>query len=150
MLKYVLLASAMLATTPALAQDNPAAPPSQTNPAAPQSQPVPAQTPAADDQMATAPAQSDAAAQPAASKDQIAQVVESEFPTYDKDGDGTLNSREFGAWMVALRTQSDSSAKTDGAEMKKWTATAFAQADTDKSKSVSKPELTTFLASNKG
>lgn len=148
MMKYVLLASAMLASTPALAQDNPAAPPSQNNPAAPQTPPA-TQPPAAEDQLA-APAQSDAAAQPATTQDQIAQVVESEFPSYDKDGNGSLDAREFGAWMVALRTQSDSSAKPDSPEMKKWTATAFAQADSDKSKSVSKPELATFLSSNKG
>jgi len=84
--------------------------------------------------------------QPAAGKDQIAQVVESEFPTYDKDGSGALSSTEFASWMVKLKTDTDPATKADSSTTKKWIAQAFAQADSDKSKTVSMAELESFLS----
>jgi Ca2+-binding EF-hand superfamily protein len=77
---------------------------------------------------------------------QVAQVVDTEFPTYDKNGDGKLSATEFGGWMVALKSKTDPSTKPDAPETKKWVSAAFAQADTDKSKSLTKTEVTSFLS----
>ncbi|VVT16458.1 Calcium-binding protein [Sphingomonas sp. EC-HK361] len=151
MLKIAFLASAMTIAVPVAAQTaqtapaalQQTAPATQTTPAAPatatdpmQAQPATPATPA--DPAATA-------AQPAASGDQVAQVVNTEFPTYDKNSDGNLSKTEFASWMTALKA-ADPSAKKDAAADKKWNDAAFAQADADKSKSVSKDELTGFLS----
>jgi len=124
----------------------------QTAPADPTTAPAqtaqasPAQaTPAQSDPAAAAPAQT-ASAQPATKADQIAQVVNTEFPTYDKDSNGALNEAEFGTWMVALKTASDPTTKAESASTKAWVDQAFATADTDKNKSLSKTELTGFLS----
>ncbi len=195
MLKHALLASAILISAPALAQNQPQPtipapdanaapaqpqatpapqPPTATN-AAPQTAPAPTAavpatpappttadsqpqtmpatptTPAANAQAAN-PAPADPAtaaatpASPAAAPGaQVADVVNSEFGTYDKNKDGKLSQAEFGAWMTALRTKADPSIKDDAAN-KAWVAQAFSQADSDKSKSISKDELTNFLA----
>ena len=141
MLKYALLAGVMTIAGPAFAQStttsSPTAPTATTSAADPSMSPAqtaPGQTP-----------QTAQATQPA-SGDQVAQVVDTEFPTYDKNGDGKLSVAEFGDWMVALKTKTDPSTKPGAPETKKWVAAAFAQADTDKSKSLSKPELTSFLS----
>lgn len=173
MLKYALLAGAMVVSVPALAQTTPAA--DQNTPTtdatapvasqavpAPMAQPAPAAPTAAQPQTApadpTAPAPSAqaatpapadpaaTAAQPAAGGDQVAAVVNKEFPTYDKDSNGTLSKTEFTAWMLALKSASDPSVKADDPKTKAWMTQAFTQADSDKSKSVSKDELTNFLA----
>ena len=179
MLKYVLLASAITISAPALAQskpaDTPTAPTTQVAPAqtAPQAAPIPATpadtaqpqtvTPAdpmvaQDSQAGAQPAQADPAAQPvqqAAAEPvtgpvtgaaQIAQVVNTEFPAYDKDKSGTLNEPEFGAWMIALKEKSDPSTKPDSPATKAWVDQAFASADKDKNKSLSKAEVTSFLS----
>ncbi len=158
MLNYALLAGAMIMSAPAIAQEQqpqPAkgemstAPTTDTAPiansaAAPaQSAPTANDPVSAADQATTATADTTSAATGA---DKVAQVVDTEFPTYDKNADGALSSTEFGTWMVALRTASDASLKAGSKEMKAWTASAFAQADIDKSKTVSKVELTGFLA----
>lgn len=152
MLKFTPLAGAMLIAAPAIAQQAPtdaqslqpssASPAGQTTPTTP--------VPADPATMPAAPVDAAPVGQPVTGADQIAQVVEAEFPTYDKDADGTLNTAEFGAWMVALRSATDKSVTADSKSMKTWTKTAFAQADADKSKSITKTELTGFLASNKG
>ncbi|WP_084238527.1 EF-hand domain-containing protein [Sphingomonas asaccharolytica] len=194
MLKHVLLASAILITAPALAQNQPqtATPQTDTNaaPAQPQTAPAPAAPTAsapapqttsaptsaapttppapttADAQPQTAPAPTapapnaqaanaaptdpaTAAAAPANPGAQVADVVGGEFGTYDKNKNGSLSKTEFGAWMTALRTKADPSLKDDAAN-KAWVAQAFTQADTDKSKSVSKDELTNFLSQGSG
>ena len=92
---------------------------------------------------AAAPVQT--AAQPATKADQIAQVVSTEFPSYDKDSSGSLNETEFSSWMVALKTASDPTTKAESAATKTWVNQAFATADTDKDKALSKTELTGFL-----
>lgn len=162
MLKYALLAGAVAMATPALAQT--ASTGTQTTPmpmtTAPQSAPVqptpmtaptqttPMQTVPTQTMPSTTPAQT-ATTQPATTGDQVAQAVGGEFGTYDKDGNGVLSESEFGAWMVALKTASDPSTKAEASATKKWIGAAFAQADTDKSKSVSKTELTGFLSQGK-
>ena len=152
MMKYAFLAGAMMVSAPVLAQVAPA--PAQTTPAAPQSattttaDPMQAATPSAEpaEPAQAAPAEG----QVQATGSQIAQVVDTQFPTYDKDGDGQLNKAEFTQWMVALKAQTDPSTKAESPATKKWVGTAFAQADTDKSKKVSKTELTGFLSQGQG
>ena len=162
MLKYVFLAGAMTLSAPAFAQDVPAqaTPPQTTQPvpvtteptapvqpqAVPQA-PAPADSVAtpAQDSTATAPSDAPAAVQPAATT-QVADVVTKEFPSYDKNADGALSAKEFDAWMVALKTASDPATKATAPATKTWLTQAFAQADTDKNKKVSKAELTGFLS----
>ncbi len=151
-MKYAFLGAAMMASAPVLAQVTPA--PAQSEPTSPQTAPVTSADPA---QAATpgtdpaAPAQATPAqGQVQATGDQIAQVVDTQFPTYDKNGDGKLSKAEFGQWMVALKSQTDPSTKADAPATKKWVGTAFAQADTDKDKAVSKAELTGFLSQGQG
>ena len=150
MLNYALLAGAMMIAAPAIAQTTTQTAPNPTPsgtmtpvaPAAPATttDAMPATPQAAPQTAAAAPAE-----QPATGS-QVAQVVDTEFPTYDKDGDGKLSQVEFSAWMVALKTKSDPATKADSPATKKWNTAAFVQADTDKSKSVSKDELTGFLS----
>jgi len=109
---------------------------------------------AQDSQAATQQVQADPTAQPAqqvaaapvTGAAQIAQVVNTEFPTYDKDKNGTLNESEFSAWMIALKEKSDPSTKPDSPATKAWVDQAFASADKDKNKALTKSELTGFLS----
>lgn len=155
MLKYALLAGVMTIAAPALAQ-------TQTN-TAPQTTTAPAQvpdgSPVVDPQASPAtpmdsapvtttdgtPTQS-AATEPAAGGDQVATVVQTEFPTYDANKDGKLEKTEFASWMVKLKQASDPKASATSAETKSWVNAAFAQADKDKDKSVTQPELVGFLS----
>ena len=127
-------------------------PTTATDGAQAQTAPVAAAQPAPQTPVATtpAPAQEAAATTPAApaaaSATQIAQVVNTEFPSYDKDSNGDLSKAEFGTWMVALKTASDPSTKAADASTQTWVGNAFASADTDKSSAVSKDELTKFLS----
>lgn len=170
MSKTVFLGAAVMMSVPALAQvqrepgsppqttttppvETPATPDVTTDPAA---VPVPAndmapvaqaQTPQQTPQQPTTATDTAAAtAQPATGATQIAQVVDTEFPSYDKDGNGGLNKAEFASWMVALKTASDPATKATDQATKTWVGTAFAQADKDKSAAVSKAEVTAFLA----
>ena len=128
--------------------------PQTVTPADPMAAAPASPAPAQDAQAATQQVPADPAVQPAqqaatapvTGAAQIAQVVNTEFPTYDKDKSGTLNQSEFGAWMVALKEKSDPSTKPDSLATKAWVAQAFASADKDKSKSLSKAELTGFLS----
>ncbi|MCI1141594.1 EF-hand domain-containing protein [Sphingomonas sp. WKB10] len=163
MLKYALLAGVMTVASPALAQQTTNTAPTQaTTQTAPQSQ-APAGSPVTDAQPAATPMDSATAAaapadatqtaaaqtattQPATGADQVASVVETEFPTYDANKDGKLEKAEFASWMVKLKQASDPKATATDAKTKSWVNSAFAQADKDKSKSVSKPELIGFLS----
>jgi hypothetical protein len=154
MLKHVLLAGAMIIAAPAIAQTTPqtganSAPTAATGPVAPAAPATTANTAPTTPQAAPATPDATAQAAPteqAATGSQVAQIVDAEFPTYDKDSDGNLNSAEFAAWMTALKMKSDPSTKADSPATKKFNTAAFAQADTDKSKSVTKAELTGFLS----
>jgi hypothetical protein len=81
---------------------------------------------------------------------QASNIIDAEFPTYDKDSSGTLNNAEFSEWMVKLKTASDPSTQADSAATRSWVAAAFAQADADRSSSLTKAELATFLGINRG
>jgi len=151
MLKYALLAGVMALSGPAMAQNQ-----SNTVPAQPATgQTVPdtgssgAQPMTSTDATAAgdpAAASQTAATQPAAGADQVASVVQSEFPTYDANQDGKLEKTEFASWMVKLKQASDPKASAESASTRKWVSAAFAQADTDKSQSVTQPELIGFLS----
>lgn len=99
----------------------------------------------------TAPAQTTGAAAQSAQAQPtggVQSVVDKEFATYDKDGNGSLDKVEFGAWMDALKAKQPAGASAQMADPK-WNDAAFAQADADKSNVVSKSELTTFLSGGK-
>ncbi len=147
MLKYAMLAGAVMIAAPVLAQaaaTSPQAPASGGSVAAQTSQSDAMATPQSGAPTDPVPMQS-AAREQAATGSQVAQVVDTEFPTYDKNGDGKLSAAEFAGWMVALKTKTDPSTKPDAPETKKWVSAAFAQADTDKNKSLTKTEVTSFL-----
>lgn len=92
----------------------------------------------------TAPAEA-AAQGTAATPTQVAQIVDKEFPAYDKDATSDLNEAEFAAWMKTLRKSTEPALDTESAEVATWIGQAFAAADKDSSKTVTKIELTGFL-----
>jgi len=123
MIRAFFLASALLAAPSVWAQ---ATAPQQAAPAAPEGQ----------------------QAQPAKSGDAVASIVDTEFPAYDQNHDGQLDKAEFSRWMVALK---DQELKATGkslppAEVTAWADGAFVTADTDKSATISKPELIAYLS----
>ena len=153
MLKQMLMIGAAAMSFPALAQTtgptaDPMTPPTANEPA-----------PAPDTTMPTNPAPApspDASAPPAAAQSapssaaatptQIAQIVDTEFPTYDADANGDLNEAEFSTWMKKLRAATEPSVDPESADVKTWIGQAFAAADADKSGAVNKTELTGFLS----
>ncbi|MBS0504322.1 MAG: EF-hand domain-containing protein [Proteobacteria bacterium] len=167
MLKGLLLMSAAMIAAPALAQSK-AAPPASTNAAQPaaaaQTPPAadPAQSPTAatpttppasnTPTTAATPAPTGETATPAASAtpapanttSAVASVVATDWAKYDKDNNSQLSKEEFAAWMTALREQNPAQ-KAAVKDVNAWTTAAFAQADKDKSGSVTKAELETFL-----
>jgi len=139
MLKYAILAGAVLVAAPVLAQATTISPQTSAPGDAVAGQAAPSGAP-----TDAVPMQSAAREQPATGS-QVAEVVNTEFPTYDKNGDGKLSAAEFSGWMVALKSKTDPTTKPDAPETKKWVSAAFAQADTDKNKSLTKTEVTSFL-----
>lgn len=147
MMRPVLFASALLISGSAFAQTTtPAQTTAPDAATATQDSTTTAPAPVTQPDPATQTAQSTAEAGQPASGDQIAQIVEAEFPKYDKDGKGQLTETQFSEWMVALRSASDPATSADKPEVKAWVRQAFTQADKDKSKAVSKAELTSFLS----
>ena len=135
MLRTLLITSALFVSAPVLAQQSEQAP-MQPQAASPMGAPQPA-----------APAQP-SAAQPATTSSAIASIVDSEFAAYDTNKDGVLDQSEFSRWMVALK---DQEMKTTGAtlpaeKLTAWVSGAFTSADKDKSVTVSKPELISYLS----
>ena len=107
--------------------------------------PAEAATPTTPAPAAEAAVATPAPAQPGSQQDQVASIVNTEFAAYDKDGNGSLDQTEFGAWMIALRVKAEPAFVADSPEAKAWVTGAFTQADADKSASVNAVELTTFL-----
>lgn len=140
MLKSLMLASAVLIAAPALAQNaDTTANPNAATPATPAA-------PAQDGQAAqpASPAQPSAQAQPNANPaDAVAAVVAADWNTYDTDKNGALSKEEFAKWMIALREKSPQQQPV--ADINAWTNAAFAQADKDKSSTVTQTELQAFL-----
>lgn len=137
MTKFILIGATLIAA-PLAAQEvtSPTTAPSQsqTMPPADPAQTTPTQTPPSTD---TAVAQTLPATDPSASG------ADQEFATYDKDANGALSRSEFRTWISAHHA---AAAPADANAAKKSAGSAFAQADTDRSRSVSKEELTSYLA----
>lgn len=136
-MKTLLIAAGAVAlSAPAFAQMTPSANTTQstttttTTPATPTA-------PATTSQTTTTTAPAAAPADPKA-------LIASEFPTYDKDSNGTLDKTEFAAWMAALKAKTDTT-PTPAAELAKWTDGAFVTADKDQSKTITLVELQTYL-----
>jgi hypothetical protein len=94
-------------------------------------------------------AQSTAAAPAAESRAATVQkLVDAEFPTYDANSNGDLDQAEFSKWVLALQGASGDpkAAAMDETAKNSWAKAAFASADADKSKKVSKDEMNKFLA----
>jgi hypothetical protein len=150
----ILTASSLLAlaATPALAQQadpmsNPE-PSAAAQPAEPATPATPA-TPAAPDAAAT-PATPAEPAVPAAAVAEpkevtVAKLVDTEFPTYDANKNGDLDQPEFTKWVLALHEAGGTAKQADAATKAKWAKDAFAAADADKSKKISKTEMNKFL-----
>ncbi|MES2158724.1 MAG: EF-hand domain-containing protein [Pseudomonadota bacterium] len=139
MIRTILFTTAMAIAAPAMAQQT-AMPDQAATPAAPQ-----AATPAAPAEPQVATPQ---AATPANPTNAVASIVDTEFPAYDANSDGSLDQSEFSKWMVALKDQEmKATGKTLPAEqVTAWANGAFTTADADKSTSISKPELVTYLS----
>lgn len=128
---------------PAPVPVDPAVTPAPAAPAAPVATPAPVDPAAAP--AAPAPI---AAAEPT-KEQQVNQIVDAEFASYDGDGDGNLTKAEFAKWIIAMRD----AAQTQGAELPtldkaskdKWANAAFTSADTDKSRKISKVEMSSYL-----
>ena len=136
MMKTILLAGTMVIAAPALAQTQVPVTPTAAAPA--QTAPAPTTTPTTP--VETTPP----AASAAPTQTQVAQVVDQQFGTYDKDANGALSKAEFSAWMTALKAQANAK-EADPAKETAWNDAAFRQADGDKSATVTKVELTGFL-----
>ena len=141
-MKKLLFAASVLASAPLSAQA-PAAP-AQTAPAPVAMPATTAPPPAAAPQQPamTTGAGAVTTAPPAA---EVAGIVSREFPSYDRNRDGTLDQGEFGTWMVKLKTIADPASTANAAAVKTWVNAAFAQADQDKSRTLTLGELTGFL-----
>lgn len=136
MVRTIVLTGLMAMSAPVLAQTAPASP---TAPVPPAAQPESA--------MPAAPAAP--AATPTNAAGAVATIVDSEFPAYDGNKDGQLDKAEFSRWMIALKTQE---MKATGSQLPAdkvtaWVDGAFTTADADKSVSISKPELISYLSS---
>jgi hypothetical protein len=144
MLKLVSISIAALAASSAFAQvADPAAPSASPSTAVPSA----AQPGAIDPAAPTQPGST--AADPAAgAASPVAAVVDSQFPTYDKDKSGTLSGPEFKQWIADLKAQEMTSEgkAADPAVAKQYAATAWKAADKNKDGTVSKDELTAFLS----
>jgi hypothetical protein len=140
-MKKLLIATTALIAVPAFAQMAPATPPSTTTQSSTTTQTAPAD-PAA---SASTTTQTDTTSTTTtATPSDPKALIASEFPTYDKDANGSLNKAEFATWIGALKSKSDAT-PTPAAEMTKYTDGAFATADKDKSKTISLAELQSYL-----
>ena len=114
--------------------------PTMTTPATPAEPATPA-TPATD---GSANATATTSAEPRSVT--VQKLVDAEYPSYDANKNGTLDQAEFGKWVLALYAASgDAKAPQDAAAKDKWSKAAFATADTDKNKTISKAEMNVFL-----
>lgn len=135
MVRTFLLTAALAITAPAMAQMAPA-PADGATPATPAAPAAPAAP------QAATPA---APANPAAS---VASIVDAEFPAYDANKDGQLDQSEFTRWMVALKSQEmkATGSALPAEQVTAWANGAFTTADKDKSTSISKTELVSYLS----
>lgn len=138
MIRTLLFSTALAVAAPAMAQQS-MSPDQSATPAAPQS-------------AAPATPRTATPAAPANAATTVASIVDSEFPAYDANSDGQLDQSEFSRWMVALKGQEmKATGSTLPAEqVTAWASGAFTTADKDKSVTVSKPELVSYLSGGAG
>jgi hypothetical protein len=121
------------------------------DPSDPVNQPAPVDqaqtTPAPTSPTQPAPAQQ-AQAAPAAGASPVIAFVDQQFPQADANGDGSLSPTEFEPWIAKFKAAELQSAGKPvvAAEVKTYASNAFATADKDANKLVSKVELTQFLS----
>ena len=143
----ILTASSLLAlaATPALAQqaDPMAAQPAPEAASATEAAPAPLDEPAPMTETAPAAEPATPAAEP--KEVTVAKMVDAEFPAYDANKNGDLDQPEFAKWVLALRDSGGVAQQADAAAKAKWAKDAFAAADADKSKKISKAEMNKFL-----
>ena len=135
----LMAASALALSTPALAQMEPVLPGTSTT----QSTTTTVQTPPIDPAAPVTTTSETTTTNAVQTADPKA-LIASEFPTYDKDANGSLDKAEFGSWMGAMKAKTDAKPMA-AAEMTKWSDGAFATADKDKNKTVTLAELQTYL-----
>jgi hypothetical protein len=140
---------------PSTAQPAPGDPTVGNSPTA--TAPAPAQAPAPGPSAAQPPAGpasppvAEAAPSPGApttpGNPQVVAFVNSQFPSADANGDGSLSKEEFDAWVGKMKVaEAQQQGKpVDQAEVTSYATAAFARADADKSLTVSRSELTQFL-----
>ncbi|MEP6785750.1 MAG: EF-hand domain-containing protein [Sphingomonadales bacterium] len=139
-MKTLLIAvSAIALSTPAFAQMEPSTTTKQSTTTT-----VPTPTPAAPAAATSQTETTTTTTAPVTAPSDPKALIASEFPAYDKDGNGTLDKTEFAAWMAALKAKTDTK-PTPAAELAKWTDGAFVTADKDKSKSITLVELQSYL-----
>lgn len=143
MIRTLLFTTALAVATPALAQQT-TTPGQATTPTSPT---APATAAPADPTAAGQAAQPQQAT-PASPANAVASIVDTEFPAYDANNDGSLDKAEFSRWMVALKDQEmKATGKSLPAEqVTAWATGAFTTADADKSTTITKPELVTYLS----
>lgn len=143
----ILTASSLLAlaATPALAQQaDPMAPqPTAEAATATEAAPAPLAEPAPMTEAAPAAEPATPAAEP--KEVTVAKLVDAEFPAYDANKNGDLDQPEFAKWILALHEAGGTAKQADAATKDKWAKDAFAAADADKSKKISKAEMNKFL-----
>lgn len=140
MIRTLLITSALAIAAPAIAQEM--MPSQGAMPATPAQPAMPGDPQAGMPQAET----------PANPGNAVASIVDTEFPAYDANSDGQLDQAEFSKWMVALKDQEmKATGKSLPAEqVTAWASGAFTTADTDKSVSISKPELVAYLSGGAG
>lgn|GEM_PF-847229 len=130
--------------TPAMpATPNAGEPATRATPATPATPAEPSTGDASDPEPQPAPA-------PTAEPKEVTvqKLVDAEFPTYDINKNDELEPAEFRKWVLALHDASgEANAAKDPSAKAKWANAAFATADTDKSKKVTKAEMNSFLLS---
>lgn len=147
MLRYLACASALALAVPAAAQTieqpQPAAP-SESVTEAPMDDAMPGESAAPIDQPTSE--MSAAEPRPATDPAQIAAIIDQQFPGADTDSSGDLNQQEFATWFIPLQAaQLPEGVTADQTQLEQMAGTAFAQADADSSRSVTKDELTSYL-----
>lgn len=131
------------ASQPSTALSDPVSQPAPAGEAQGALEPASPAQPAAPDQSADA-----AAATPASGNPQVVAFVDQQFPSADADGDGKLSAAEFEGWISKIKAAelAQTGKPVVEAEVKTYASNAFANADKDADKAVTKTELTQFLS----
>lgn len=150
MLRTIIVAGLMTTAAPAIAQD---AAPTPVPAATPTPSPTPAQgvtAPPADSEIRVegSPEQQRLADKSVptviAPKKDVEFAMDAEWDNFDKDKNGVLSEEEFGWLMKKVRETAGNKGKTSE-EVGRLNAATFVEADSDKSKTVSKEEMVALL-----